>query len=78
LVDIGRPAVPALVKMIETTEPQSEESRNARYTIREILRAAKQDPRQFLDEAARKAPSPEARQRLVKAAETADDDWKSD
>jgi hypothetical protein len=78
LVEIGRPTLPALVEVIETNGSQSVESTNARYAVREILRAAKQDPRQFLDEAARKAPSPEARQRLVKAAETADDDWKSD
>jgi hypothetical protein len=78
LTEIGRPALPELAKVIETNDPGSLLSKNARFTVRSIFAYRSADGDKFFREAAEKAPTPEAKQRLLKALETADDDWKSD
>lgn len=78
LSEIGKPALPALVKVIETSDPGSLLSKNARFTVRSIFAHIRADGDKFFREAADKAATPEAKQRLLKALETADEDWKSD
>jgi len=78
LTEIGKPALPALVKVIETNDPASLLSKNARFTVRSIFAYRLADGDKFFKEAAEKAATPEAKQRLLKALETADEDWRSD
>jgi hypothetical protein len=77
LIEIGKPALPALLEVVETREFDSIESKNARYAIGVILRYDKPTKAdEFFKEAAAKASSPEAKQRLLKALETAEDAMK--
>lgn len=78
LAQIGKPALPGLLKVIESQEENSLLSKNARYTIRLILKNDRASAQEFFKEAAAKASSPEAAKRLLKALETADEDFKSD
>jgi hypothetical protein len=59
LFQIGRPALPALIKVIETHESSSLESENAIYTVEGIFREALAEGTKYLREAAVRALSPE-------------------
>ena len=74
LADIGKPALPALTKVIMRHDHASREARNANYTIRVILARHGQDAVVFFKAAAAEATSPEAVQRLRQAAETIGND----
>ncbi len=76
LENIGKPALPTLVKVIEGHDDASLESKNARYTVRAILKHERRDPEAFFKDEAARAPSREAARRLLKALETADKDWR--
>jgi HEAT repeat protein len=76
LVEIGKPALPALLEVVETREFDSIESKNARYTIRMIFRGEPPKADDFLKEAAAQASVPEAKRRLLKALETAEGDMR--
>lgn len=78
LGEIGKPALSALVEVIKTNDPGSLMSKNARYTVRSIFAYRQADGDKFFKKAADKASTPEAKERLLKALETADEDWKSD
>jgi hypothetical protein len=78
LVEIGLPALPALVKVIETNDFDSVESKNARVSVRLIFFGDPSKADEFFKEAAGKASTLEAKRRLLHALETADEDWKSD
>lgn len=69
LSQIGKPALPELVKVIETQEPGSLAAENAIYTIAQIFREDPQNGIQYMKEAVFKAPSPDSEQRLLQAAE---------
>jgi hypothetical protein len=74
LFQIGKPALPALINVIATHENGSLESENALYTIFAILR--EEPPSawvEYLRESAAHASSPEATQRLLHAAESAEE-----
>ncbi len=76
LFQIGKPALPALLKVVETHHFDAIESRNARYTIRVIFRDEPPQADMFFKEAAAKASTDEAKQRLLKSIESAEDDMK--
>ena len=79
LFAIGTPALPSLLKVIETYDAGSLEAKNARYTGRTIFREEPTDADKFFKAAAAKARTREAKQRLLKALETPEsDDFKSD
>lgn len=67
---IGKPSLPALVKVLETHEEASMESKHALYTVRLIFRY---DPegsgRAYLEEAAQQASSTPGAQNLIKASQ---------
>lgn len=75
LAEIGAPALPALLEVIETQPFTSIASKNARFTVRLTLRGTT-EANQLLKDSADKASTPEARQRLLEAVKTADEDWK--
>jgi len=68
---LGEPALPALVRVIETNETGSRASENAAYTVGSIFRDEPAREVNYLSEAAAKASTPEGRERLLKAAEAA-------
>jgi HEAT repeat protein len=70
LLLIGAPALPALIKVIEAHDPGSLETRNALEVIIPLSRYGRAAYVQKLNDAAARAASPEAAQRLMKAAET--------
>ena len=75
LAEIGQPALAALVRVVGARNFDSLESRNARCAIRLIFRDnARAD--EFFKQAGAAADTEEARQRLLKAAQTADQDMK--
>ncbi len=69
LTQIGEPCVPALLKVIETHEFTSLESRNALEVLIYLSRDKRAEYIERLNEEAAKASSPEAAQRLLRAAE---------
>jgi hypothetical protein len=68
LISIGRPALPALVGVIEGSETGSTESENAVYSVFMILEARPSKASDFLRRAASHAHSREARARLLAAS----------
>jgi hypothetical protein len=78
LFQIGKPAVPALLRVIARHESNSREAKNARYTVRVTFRGDSSGADNLFKEAAAKARTPEARQRLLKALETAQEDCRAD
>ncbi len=74
---IGKSALPALLKVIETHEVDSLEAKNSRDTVRAILRHERSGADQLFREAAAKASSPEIAKRFLHALETADADWEA-
>ncbi len=78
LIEIGKPALPALVDVVATHDFNTIQSERARYAIREIFRYEPSNAKEFLKDAAAKASTSEAKQRLLKALQTADEDRKSD
>jgi hypothetical protein len=73
LAQIGKSALPQLLQVVETHPFASLESKNARYTVRLIFRDDQKADECFTN-AAGTASSPEAKQRLLKAVQTADED----
>jgi hypothetical protein len=73
LAQIGQPALPALVRVIESADRRTMDSENALYTARLILRPWAGRAGEFFRDAAAKAVSVEAAERLWKAAEEADE-----
>ncbi len=73
LAEIGKPALPALLEVIETHPFASIESKNARFTVRLFFRDD-QKADEYLTNAAAAASFPEAKQRLLRAVQTADQD----
>lgn len=71
LLQIGKPSLPALIKVIETYASGSLESENAIFTVRMIFADKSSEGVQYLRKAAAKASSSEAAQRLWDAAERA-------
>lgn len=67
LFHIGRPALPALMKLIETSEPNSLASQNAVYTLMAIFREDPEAGVQYLQDAADQAPTLEASKKLLRA-----------
>ena len=78
LSEIGKPALPALVKVIETNDPASVLSTNARFTVRTIFGWREKEGDKFFREMAEKATTPEGKQRLLKALDTAEADIRPD
>jgi hypothetical protein len=68
LFQIGEPALPALVKVLEAHETNSLESTNATTTIKLIFRERPWDGVAYLREAASKSATPAGAQRLYEAA----------
>jgi len=77
LAEIGNPALPSLVEVVETREFDSMESRNARYAIRLIFRYEPEKADEFFQNAAAKAPSAKAAERLRKALKTTQQEMES-
>jgi hypothetical protein len=71
LFQIGKPALPALVKVIETHESDSLTSENATLTIMLIFRESPAKGIDFLNQAALDASTQQAKQRLLYATEKA-------
>jgi len=69
LIQIGPLSLPALIKVIETHEPGSLETRNAMEVIIQLSHYDRPPYVRKLKDAAAKASSPEAAERLRKAAE---------
>ncbi len=69
LMDIGKPSLPALIKVIENHEPHSLETENAMHVVTYLSRDKRPEYIDYLKEAANKAPTPQAAERLSKAAE---------
>jgi hypothetical protein len=67
LFHIGEPALPALMKLIETSDPESLASQNAVYTLMAIFREDPEAGVQYLQDAADQAPTPEASKSLLRA-----------
>jgi HEAT repeat protein len=68
---IGKPALPALRRLIETSDPDSLASQNAIYTLMAIFR---EDPKagvRYLQDAANQAQTPEASNNFLRAVERA-------
>lgn len=78
LSQIGTSALPALVEVIETNDEASLVSKNARHTVRSIFLYDPSEADEFFKKAAEKARTPEAKRRLLKALETAKEDFHSD
>jgi hypothetical protein len=78
LGQIGKPALPALVEVIETNDAASLESKNARWTVRAIFRFHREAADKFLQASSAKAATPEAKRRLLHALQTAEEDFRSD
>jgi hypothetical protein len=70
LMNIGDSCVPTLLKVIETHDPSSLESRNSMDVITYLSRDKRQKYIQELRKEATEAPSPLAAERLLTAAET--------
>jgi hypothetical protein len=70
LMEIGRPCLPAVVKVVAQNASDSLESRNALEIVRVLFRYDLAGGVDYLNEAAEKASSPEAAKRLRKAAES--------
>jgi len=73
LAQIGKPALPALVKVIESNESGSDVSEAAIWTVREIFRPVPAERGMYLREAAAKASDTEGARRLRLAAKKEDD-----
>ncbi len=68
---IGKPALPALLRLIETSDPESLASQNAVYTLMAVFR---EDPKAgvlYLQNAGNNAQTPEASKRFLRAVERA-------
>jgi hypothetical protein len=78
LMIIGKPALPALVKLIETHDAACLVSKNARFTVRCIFSYREKEGDEFFRQAADKAATPEAKERLLRALETAREDMRAD
>ena len=64
LADIGEPALPELIKVIENHDEASLETANANYTVRVILlRHGGRNAEAFFKDAAAKAQTPQAAER---------------
>ena len=70
LLKIGRPCLPALIKVIESHAADSLETKNAMEVLIPLSRYEREKYIEEVEEAAAKASSPEAAQRLLKAAQT--------
>jgi hypothetical protein len=68
LFQIGKPALPALIKVIETEETGSLAGENAIYTVTQIFRDSPARWAEYLKDAATRASSPQAARRLSGAA----------
>lgn len=68
LMNIGKPSLPTLIKVIETHEPDSQETENAMEVVTYLSRDKRPEYVDCLNEAASKASSPQAAERLRKAA----------
>lgn len=68
LAQIGEASLPALVRVIEESPPDSLMTRNAVYTVKSIFRDHPEKAENYLTEAARKATTPESQSRLKQAA----------
>lgn len=68
LFQIGKPALPALIKVIETEETGSLAGENAIYTVTQIFRDSPTKGVEYLRDAAANASSPQAARRLSGAA----------
>jgi len=77
IAEMGKVALPTLVEVIETNDEDSLRSKNARFTVRAIIKEPAEIDK-FFKEAAAKASTPEGRRRLLKALETAETDFRSD
>lgn len=71
LFDIGKPALPALARVVETNEGASLETKIAVHTIMNIFREEPLNGPHYLRRLAGRSPSWEVAGRLLKAAETA-------
>lgn len=76
LFEIGKPALPGLLEVVEIHEFSSIESKNARRTMREIFRDEPSKADELFTQAAAKAPSPKACDRLLRALQSAAEDMK--
>lgn len=68
LAQIGKPALPALAKVIQESEPSSLRSQNAVWAVRGMFRDNMTEGIKYLQNAATKASTPMAAQRLMRAA----------
>lgn len=68
LAQIGKPALSALAKVIQESEPSSLRSQNAVWTVRGMFRDNLTEGIKYLQNAATKASTPMAAQRLMMAA----------
>src|SRR5262249_47460481 len=73
---IGKASLPALIKVIEMEKSGSFASENALYTIGQLFRDAPPEGVEYLTEAAAAASSPQAANRISKAAEKARQSWR--
>jgi hypothetical protein len=69
LFQIGRPALPVLIKVVEAEETGSLASENAIYTVTQIFRDSPAGGVEYLRDAAAKASSAQAARRLSGAAD---------
>jgi len=69
LSQIGKPSLPAVIKVVKTHEIGSVESENAVFVVQTIFREHLSEGIDYLKEAASVASSPEEVQRLLNAAE---------
>jgi PBS lyase HEAT-like repeat-containing protein len=69
LFQIGRPALPALVKVIEVDSPDSLKGQNALSTVQNIFRENLTDGVKYLESAAEASPTPESAKNLIRAAD---------
>jgi HEAT repeat protein len=76
LFAIGEPALPSLLEVVRTRDFDSIESKNARQTIRQILREEPGRADELFKEAAGKALYPVESDRLLRSIETAEEDMK--
>ena len=71
LFHIGEPALPALVAVIEASDPLALESQNAFYTLVAIFREDPEAGVEYLEKAAHQARSKERANNLLRAARSA-------
>lgn len=71
LFHVGEPALPALVAVIEASEPEALASQNALYTIMAIFREDREAGVEYLENAAKQAHNTEGSKNLLRAAERA-------